>query len=593
MKLFFTCFRAFPVLPLLFVLTQQSSAQTNLALTAVAFHSGGGQTALGYGPELYNNNAIPAYGSTGTGIWGWVSTGQYIEFTWSAPVTVAKVKLYKETRNLGSCTLQYWDGATYQNIMSYSNPASGVQVDSMVFIPVTTVKIRMFNCQPISGQVNPNHREIQIFSPNSPNDLSLVNVLTPANNVQVCYNTPVTVKVTIFNSGTNPQSNFNVKATFSGITNTTLTNTYTGTLASFASDTFTIGTFNGIPGSFQMRAYTSLPNDGYPSNDSSVAIGVTVLQPVPAPDVISDTVCPGGTAYIYPDPQPGVTYNWYTTPAGGSPVFTGPDMLFPNLPGDTVLYVSAFSGGCESDRSLISAGLGAPPVVNFGGDTSFCESIPLVLNAGNPGGTYVWSTGDSVQSITITDQSGVYWVEVDHYCITSDTIVVDIAPTAKVTGISYVREANTYHFTPSGPQNVDNYLWIFGDGFTSTQMDPVHTYAMSITWNLDVKLVVSNDCGPDTVVRTVPTAVGELSGVQEEFSLYPNPVSSEIFLSVKQAKAEELVVVNALGAVVWKESWPQGKSEHRINTSALAPGNYSLRVRTDRGFIHRTFSIVR
>ena len=34
-------------------------SQTNLALTAVAAHSGGGAVATGYGPALYNDNQIP------------------------------------------------------------------------------------------------------------------------------------------------------------------------------------------------------------------------------------------------------------------------------------------------------------------------------------------------------------------------------------------------------------------------------------------------------------------------------------------------------------------------------------------------------
>lgn len=53
------------------------------------------------------------------------------------------------------------------------------------------------------------------------------------------------------------------------------------------------------------------------------------------------------------------------------------------------------------------------------------------------------------------------------------------------------------------------YLWNFGDGTTSTQTNPVHTYGMDGNYN--VKLTVTNDCGSDittisVVIITLPIA---------------------------------------------------------------------------------------
>ena len=83
----------------------------------------------------------------GTFQWGWVTTGGWIEFSWPTPQMVAKVKLYKNHRQMGSCTLQYWNGTTYVNIMSYSNPSNTNQIDSMQFIPVST-KLGYQTCSP-------------------------------------------------------------------------------------------------------------------------------------------------------------------------------------------------------------------------------------------------------------------------------------------------------------------------------------------------------------------------------------------------------------------------------------------------------------
>ncbi len=431
------------------------------------------------------------------------------------------------------------------------------------------------------------------FIPANPNDLALFSMPQPVNNTQYCANAQIPVKAVIKNTGTIAQSNFQVSATYTGPSTGTLTQTYTNTLAPNTTDTVNFGTINPLPGNYTLKAYTQLATDNLSSNDSSAMINFIVKQPVTPPTVFPDTVCPGGTALVLIDSQLNNVYNWYDVPTGGLSLYTGGNLLFPNISGDTVLYVSATFNGCESNRTLASAALGAPPVVNFGSDTSFCESIPLVLNAGNPGGTYIWSTGDSVQSITVTNVSGLYWVEVDHYCITSDTINLNIAPMAKVDGISYVREANTYHFTPSGSQNVVNYLWIFGDGFTSTQMNPVHTYAMSITWNLDVKLVVSNNCGTDTAVRQVPTAVGDLNSQDSRIRIYPNPARDQVFLSCEELKAEEISIISSVGATVLNQNLDRNKTTHSIDISAIAPGYYMIRIKTKEGVINKALSINR
>ncbi len=54
-------------------------------------------------------------------------------------------------------------------------------------------------------------------------------------------------------------------------------------------------------------------------------------------------------------------------------------------------------------------------------------------------------------------------------------------------------------------QGANTFLWNFGDGNTSTQQNPVHTYAQSGTYT--VTLTASNNCGTTTSTKTV-TVVG-------------------------------------------------------------------------------------
>ncbi|MES2560187.1 MAG: hypothetical protein V4590_10625, partial [Bacteroidota bacterium] len=136
-------------------------AQTNAGLTAVSLHSGGGATATGYGPELYNDGLIPAYGLGTTFTWGWVTTGGWIEYTWASGVTIDKVVFYKDNRPFTSMNVEYWNGSAYTTILAGYTGVAANQVDSITFPSVTTTKIRFNN---IAG-ANPNFREIQTFTP--------------------------------------------------------------------------------------------------------------------------------------------------------------------------------------------------------------------------------------------------------------------------------------------------------------------------------------------------------------------------------------------------------------------------------------------
>lgn len=69
----------------------------------------------------------------------------------------------------------------------------------------------------------------------------------------------------------------------------------------------------------------------------------------------------------------------------------------------------------------------AQPIVNLGADTTVCANT-LVLQAGNAGATYLWSTGASMASITVT-ASGIYWVDVtDGTGTTRDSISLTLSP---------------------------------------------------------------------------------------------------------------------------------------------------------------------
>ena len=66
------------------------------------------------------------------------------------------------------------------------------------------------------------------------------------------------------------------------------------------------------------------------------------------------------------------------------------------------------------------------PVVDLGNDTTLCGNAFLVLDAGNPGASYTWSTGETTQQIEVFPGEQIIWVEVvgDAGCSDSASILI-------------------------------------------------------------------------------------------------------------------------------------------------------------------------
>lgn len=121
----------------------------------------------------------------------------------------------------------------------------------------------------------------------------------------------------------------------------------------------------------------------------------------------------------------------------------------------------------------------APPVnlgLNFS-KYSFCDTS---LSAGTRFESYLWSTGETTETITISE-SGTYWVDVvDIFGFSSsDTIVVNY-PDSNEPQVPVLCEGSNYIWDTNLGSNYD-YLWSTGETTESILIDTADSFSVAIT----------------------------------------------------------------------------------------------------------------
>jgi len=125
-----------------------------------------------------------------------------------------------------------------------------------------------------------------------------------------------------------------------------------------------------------------------------------------------------------------LNYTWTSQPEGFSSDEASAS-AWPEI--DTWYFVHAQNDSIAATDSIFIHVLDYPQV-NLGADTSLCGNSFTTLNAGNPGCTYLWSTGDTTQTIVVDSNTvfsgyGQRTIEVmvtnNGMCTSSDERVLD------------------------------------------------------------------------------------------------------------------------------------------------------------------------
>ncbi len=198
-------------------------------------------------------------------------------------------------------------------------------------------------------------------------------------------------------------------------------------------------------GSVSQARYLKIVDDGDgPSSGTDLGFDLDAVEMITPPLLVdfaaTKTNTCVATAVDFTDQSLGNPVSWNWLFPGGTPASSmvqNPENIVYQTPG--IYNVSlTISNGTSSGTKLKSGfiKINPAPVVDLGNDTTINASASILLNAGNPGSLFLWSTGDTTQTI-VADSAGVgiglesYSVLVNdsNDCSTSDTIRITFSET--------------------------------------------------------------------------------------------------------------------------------------------------------------------
>jgi gliding motility-associated-like protein len=261
------------------------------------------------------------------------------------------------------------------------------------------------------------------------------------------------------------------------------------------------------------------------------ARAVVILGAEPAaPTVDNNTVatCSGASAVLKATGPAGATFRWYSTPTGGTPLFTGDTFTTPALSSSTVYYAEAVStGGCASaTRTAVQVNIAERPATPAVTPTeaSVCAGATATLTASSttPGVVFNWYSSAAMDNLVFTGPVFVtpalaanttyYVVAANGQCVSavaaSVTVTVNVTPLqptvaiAPASTIEYGQKA-TLTATSATPGAIYNWYLDAAGGSPVFTGAVYETPALAATTTYYVEAASASGCASGRAAATV------------------------------------------------------------------------------------------
>lgn len=234
-----------------------------------------------------------------------------------------------------------------------------------------------------------------------------------------------------------------------------------------------------------------------------------------------------------------------------------------------------------------------------------CEAEFVEMSTvSNPVVSWEWDFGDGTVSSAqfpkhVFEQMGTYTTSLIITTSTgcTDTVKQDViiyeCPSdceAKFSVSQDTADQATYYFTDISEEGVSSWEWDFGDGNSSNEQHPSHTYSSMGAYF--VSLTISKDSCTDTYTKIVniSSILADLF-LSDSVEVYPNPTSGGFNIETKFKRSVEieinLVDINGRMAMPPIKGDSGYQFKKKIDISKLPQGVYILQMQTKEGLLYR------
>jgi hypothetical protein len=237
------------------------------------------------------------------------------------------------------------------------------------------------------------------------------------------------------------------------------------------------------------------------------------------------------------------------------------------------------ANGCSSVSTPISVNVSNAPAPTISATSTQACSGDVVTVTSSAADSYLWSTGETTQSIQVTNTAAVYVTVTNANACDgvgqSSTSNITFTATPTAAG-SFTTAGNVVTFTNTST-GATSYSWDFGDFTNSSASAPAHAFAGNGAYTV-VLTAINGNC-TDTVAFEISIEVGIEENNSLTFEVYPNPASAQVFVAFENNDNATLTVLDAMGRVVLTQAINEvGSLVLPVSVAELASGSYTMQI---------------
>jgi hypothetical protein len=328
-----------------------------------------------------------------------------------------------------------------------------------------------------------------------------------------------------------------------------------------------------VPSTTTAGTYTYYVSQANLGNDESMRAAITVIvNALPATPVItasgSTSFCTGGSVDLSSSAATGNVWSNNQTTATITVSTTG---------NYSVTVTDA--NGCASASAPISVNVSSAPAPTISATSTQACSGDVVTVTSSAADSYLWSSGETTQSIQVTNTATVSVTVTNANACNGvgQSAATNITFTATPTAAgSFTTAGNVVTFANTST-GATSYSWDFGDFTNSSAMAPAHAYAANGTYTVVLTAINGNCTSTATFEISIEVGMEETQAIN--FEVYPNPAAEQVLVAFENNSTGTLNILDATGRLVYTQTFNEvGSVLLPVNVSMLSSGSYTVQL---------------